>query len=192
MTADEFWEWASLPEQTDRRYELHRGSPVEMERQGELHGVVCALIARLLGGYVWETGKGFACSNNTCLLVERDPDTLLGPDLMYFDEKVRLDNLSGRYCERIPKLVVEVISTNDTPDQMAWRIEKCLHLGASLIWVVDPEKQSVATYQKDQDPTVFIEGDEIKTGSVLPGCRCKVSDLFRLHVTGSNLESDSE
>lgn len=52
MTADEFWEWSSRPENRDRYYELDRGEVVEMPSPGERHGVLCMWIEYRLMHYV--------------------------------------------------------------------------------------------------------------------------------------------
>src|SRR3954468_8199112 len=98
ITADEFWEWANRPENAGKRWELERGEPIEMPPPGELHGVVTILIAHLLAGYVFKRQQGYVCGNDTGLLVEKDPDTVRGPDLILFDEKRRIDELSRKYA----------------------------------------------------------------------------------------------
>jgi len=113
MTAEEFYEWANSPDNADTLYELVQGEPVPMPTPSELHGVICSLIAHLLWRYVFQRGKGYVCSNDTGLLVERDPDTLRGPDVMLFDELRRLEELSGQFAVAIPRLVVEVLSPSD-------------------------------------------------------------------------------
>jgi hypothetical protein len=84
MTADEFVAWLEGLDNGDKVYELERGEVVEMPSPGELHGVICFLIVRLLGNDVFQRGKGYLCSNDTGLLVEHDPDTVRGPDIMLF------------------------------------------------------------------------------------------------------------
>src|SRR5882762_6367317 len=74
MSAEEFFEWSHLPENTDRQWELENGEVIEMPSPGELHGVICFLIIRLLGNYVFQRAKEYLCTNDTGLLVETDPD----------------------------------------------------------------------------------------------------------------------
>src|SRR5437660_1780233 len=105
LTADEFWEWASRPENQGRLYELDEGQVEEMPPPGELHGVLCSFIAYLLWVYVRERGKGYVCTNDTGLLIKRRPGIVRGPDIMLFDESRPLDKLSRKFVRRVPKLV---------------------------------------------------------------------------------------
>src|SRR5258708_6669428 len=113
MTAEDFLDWASRPENQERFWELDQGKVVEMPSPGEIHGVVCGLISYLLWRYVIHRGQGYVCTNDTGLLVARDPDSVRGPDLMLFLETRSLDQLSRRFSERIPRLVVEVLTPGD-------------------------------------------------------------------------------
>src|SRR5438105_1056730 len=86
MTAEEFFEWANRTENRDRHYELERGEVVEVAQPGERHGFVCLNVGRILGNYTFQRRKGYACGNDTGLIVERDPDTVRGPDVILYDE----------------------------------------------------------------------------------------------------------
>jgi Uma2 family endonuclease len=146
MTAEEFWQWASRPENQDKRFELDRGEVVEMPPPGIPHGVICAWIAYLLWGYVLRRGKGYVCSNDSGLLVQRDPDTVRGPDLMLFDAPRRLEDLTPRYAETVPQLIVEVLSPTDQQGKTNRRIGQYLQRGVPLVWLVDPEVRIVTVY----------------------------------------------
>src|SRR5262245_24691409 len=101
MTAEEFFDWLQRPENQHRLFELEAGEVVEMPPPGELHGILCGWIAHLLWRYVLQRGQGSVSSNDTGLLVKRDPDTVRGPDLMLFEESRRLDDLNRRFVERL-------------------------------------------------------------------------------------------
>lgn len=180
MTADEFCEWASRPENASRRLELERGEPIEMPPPGELHGAICFLVAHLLGTYIFRRGQGYVCVNDTGLLVERDPDTLRSPDLMLFDEKRRLDQLSLKYATAIPKLVVEVFSPSDSWGKTIRRVGQYLRRGVPLVWVVDPESRSVSIHRSGRDAMSVDEPEELTGEDVLPDLRCRVADFFTL------------
>jgi len=71
MTAEEFWEWASPPQNQDRHCELDQREVVELPPPGDLHGVICFQIAHLAGSALarvrpvhiprTEGGLGYAC-----------------------------------------------------------------------------------------------------------------------------------
>jgi Uma2 family endonuclease len=178
MTAEEFWQWASRPENQDKRFELDRGEVVEMPPPGIPHGVICAWIAYLLWGYVLRRGKGYVCSNDSGLLVQRDPDTVRGPDLMLFDAPRRLEDLTPRYAETVPQLIVEVLSPTDQQGKTNRRIGQYLQRGVPLVWLVDPEVRIVTVYQPGKDFYTREEADELTGEAVLPELRLHVADLF--------------
>src|SRR5438874_3942726 len=108
MTAAEFFDWTHRPENRDRHFELERGKVVEMSRPGERHGFICGNVTRILGNFTFQRRKGYVCSNDTGVILERNPDTVRGPDVQLYDDIRRYDELTPRYSERVPKLAVEV------------------------------------------------------------------------------------
>lgn len=180
MTAEEFYDWVNRPENEGRQYELDRGEVIEVTRPAEFHGVLCAWIAHLLWSYALQRGRGCVCSNDTGLLVERDPDTLRGPDLMFLDEPLGLEQLSRKFTQRIPKLVIEVMSPTDRMTQLNRRIGQYLERGVGLVWLLDAEVRSVTVYRRDKYPRVLDDTEELTGEDVLPDLRLPVAELFTL------------
>jgi Uma2 family endonuclease len=180
MTAEEFFDWAGRPENEDKLFELEFGEIVEMPNPSELHGVVCALIAHLLWTYIFGRGKGYVCSNDSGLLVARGPDTVRGPDLMLFDESRSLDALSRKFTERIPKLIVEVLSPSDQMTKVNLRISQFLKRGVPLAWLVDPDARRVTVYRPGKEHTVVDETEELTGEGALADLRVRVADLFAM------------
>jgi Uma2 family endonuclease len=178
MTAEEFYDFCHRPENRDRLFELERGEVVEMSRPGELHGVACANVTFVLGSFVRHRRKGYICTNDTGVIWERAPDTVKGPDIIFFDENRRYDDLAKKYPERIPRLIVEVRSPNDRTAKLIRRIEKFLQRGSSVAWLVDPEERTVTVYRLNQFPQAFDEDEELTGGDELPDFRCRVADFF--------------
>ena len=184
LTAEEFWAWASRPENEEKFFELDQGKVVPMPPPGELHGALCGLIAYLLWKFVFQRGRGgYVCGNDTGLLVQRGPDTVRGPDVMLFDEPTQLEGLSRKFTERVPKLIVEVLSPNDTQGKTNRRISQYLKRGVPLVWLVDPEVRIVTVYQPGQGFYTVEEGDELTGETVLPQLRLPVTELFTLPET---------
>lgn len=178
MTASEFSDWVHRPENRDRHFELERGKVIEVSRPGELHGVVCVNAAWILGGYIRRRHKGYACSNDTGIIWEWDPDTVKAPDLVFYDKNQVFDELNPKWTEEIPVLAIEVRSPNDRMSKINRRIAQFLTWGVSLVWLVDPGDQTVTIYWRDRPPEV-LEADEELTGSdILPDFCCPVADFF--------------
>src|SRR5437016_8913332 len=100
MTAEEFYEWANRPENRDKVCELERGEIVEMSRPGKRHGLTCANVAGILRNYVIQRKKGYVCSNDTGIIVERNPDTVRGPDVLLFEDADSSDQVDMKYGEK--------------------------------------------------------------------------------------------
>lgn len=187
MNADEFFAWCNLPENRDRHFELERGKVVEVALSGERHGFMCNKMGQILGNYTFQRRRGYALGNNTGIILERDPDTVLGPDVVLYDQTRRYDDLSGGCCVQPPTLAVEVLSPNDKWGKVTRRIAQFLGHGIAAVWVVDPEGQSVTDYRPNQIPQVFEGNDELTGDPEMPDFRCRVSDLF--YMPGEEVSS---
>lgn len=180
LTAEEFHVWACRPENEGKRYELDSGKVVEMPSPGVRHGTVCWLLSLIVGQYLFRRGAGHAASNDSGLIVQRKPDTVRGPDLMVFMDAVKYDDLELKYSERIPALVVEVLSPDDRPGKTNRRVEQYIRRGVPLVWLIDPEDRTVTVYRPEEFHKVLDENDELSGNGVLTDFSCRVSDLFSL------------
>jgi Uma2 family endonuclease len=180
MTAEEFFDWVHRPENRDRHFELERGEVVEMSRPGERHGFVCSNASRILGNYTFQRRQGYVCSNDTGLLLEQDPDTVRGPDVVLYLQQRRFDDLKVRYSCELPTLVVEVLSPNDRWQAVVRRLVQFVQRGVGLAWLVDPEVRTVMVIRAGPLPQVVEGDDELVCEEVLPGFRCRAADLFYL------------
>jgi Uma2 family endonuclease len=77
-----------------------------------------------------------------------------------------------------PDLAVEVVSPNDFVYELEEKVEEYLRAGVRLVWVVLPDIRAVHVYRVDGTTGRCREHDELSGEDVLPGFRCKVSDLF--------------
>jgi Uma2 family endonuclease len=180
MTADEFYDWSNRPENSDKYCELERGEIVEMTRPGKLHGFVCANVVAILTAYCRQRKKGYVCSNDTGVIVERDPDTVRGPDVLLFEDADHIEAIDRKWGKSPPLLAIEVLSPNDTFAKINRRVQEQLRFGTPLVWVLDPDANNVTVYRPGQ-PYYVVERDEELTGNdMLPDFRCKVAEFFTM------------
>ena len=180
MTAEEFFEWVQRPENRDRKFELEEGEIVEMSRPGERHGAVCGNVTGILWTYTVAKKKGYVCSNDTGLILDRDPDTLRGPDVCLYTEAGRYDHLKVEFTDKLPNLIVEVLSPSDRIGKIMKRVALFQARGVPMVWLVDPEGRNVTVCRPGQSTLVLEETDELTGMDVLPDFRCRVADLFFL------------
>jgi len=180
MTAEEFCDFVHRPENSDKWFELVRGEVIELPPPQKPHGFCSANITRILGNYTFKRGRGYCTSNDSGVILERDPDTVRGPDVALYDDADHYADLHPKYGEVPPLLAVEVLSPNDRADRVMQKITDYLRNGVALVWVADPEMRTVTVYTPDSGPEVFEAKQTLTGGDVLPGLKCKVADFFRL------------
>ena len=153
-----------------------------MPRPGARHGLVCANASFLLMGFARQRGRGLAFSNDAGLIVENDPDTVCGPDLFFFDESARYEDVTKKWEDRPPALVIEVLSPNDRTSKLSRRVGRFLAMGVPLVWVLDPEDSTLTVHQAHRPLVVLDAGDEVTGLEFLPDLKMKVADFF--HTAG--------
>lgn len=184
MTADEFWEFCQRPENENKLFELIRGEVVELPRPNKKHGYLSGNIARVIGNYSFQVGVGYMTSNDTGVLLEEDPDTVVGPDVAYYTDANTFDELHPKWGEEPPVLAVEVLSPNDKMSRVNAKVRDYLANGVKLVWLVDPDERKVTVYRPDRSLDVLDESAELTGGDDLPGFTCRVADLFLMPGDG--------
>jgi Uma2 family endonuclease len=178
MTAEEFFAWVHRPENRDRSFELDRREVIQIPSPGKYHGFVCANVAQILGLYAAQRRRGYVCTNDSGVVVERDPDTVRGPDVSYYEDDETAADMERRYAGQPPRAAVEVLSPDDRLNRVIRRITQLLNGGVQMVWLVDRAARDVSVYRPGRDPVLLEEHEELSGDDVLPGFRCKVADLF--------------
>jgi Uma2 family endonuclease len=178
MTAADFFTWLQRPENLGRHFELVRGEVVEVSRPSERHCLVCGNVTWWLGNYARQRRKGRVLPNDAGIILARDPDTVRGPDVVFFDDVLPYDQLNPKFIEGLPALAVEVLSPNDRIGKVLRRITELLKAGIRLLWIIDPEARDVTVYRPGKDPEFFDITQELTGEDVLPDLRCPVAELF--------------
>src|SRR5262245_17780084 len=132
ITADEFLFW---PDEPGFRQELIRGQVVAAPLHGAQHGHVVAEIGCVLGNHIEVAGLGETYAAGTGFIVERDPDTVKGPDVAFIrSERLAAITNPEKYIPFAPDLAVEVISPNDRDDEVEETIQLWLRAGSRMVW----------------------------------------------------------
>ena len=161
------------------RYELVEGELRTMSPAGEEHGAVIMSLAAPLAQYVKAHDLGFVFAAETGYKLASNPDTVLAPDIAFLRrERVEPTGLLKGYRENAPDLAVEVMSPGDTVREVTEKAGKWLAAGALMVWVVNPKKRTVTVYRAPGEVTTLDEKDHLDGGEVVPGFRCKVSEIF--------------
>ena len=169
MTAEEF----AKIDDWSHRHELIKGELLTMPLPQSEHGRVAANLMILLGQYVktHRLGTVFA---EFGYHIERDPDTVLGPDVSF----VRSDRISTEgYYPGPPDLAVEVISPGDRRGKIERKLGLWLEAGTRSVWHVNPRRRTVEVISSTVERRILHETDELVDDTV-PGFRVKVSEIF--------------
>ena len=107
------------------------------------------------------------------------PKRVRKPDISF----VRQDRLpDGRVpagiCRFRPDLAVEVVSPNDTYDEVEEKLADYFDAGVPLIWVVTPKTRTVLVYQADGTARRLRDTDELTADPIIAGVRIRIADLF--------------
>ena len=162
------------------RMELIDGVLREKEGVSQRHGEIEIQLTIPLGSHVLANGLGRIYPSDTQFVVLRDPDKILIPDLAF----VRADRLppeSERWqiAPFAPDLAVEVISPNDSYDEVADKVDLYHQAGVPLVWLIHPRRRAVVVHPLGQPASTLFEGDILDGGEVVRGFRLPVADLFR-------------
>ncbi|MDW7993994.1 MAG: Uma2 family endonuclease [Gemmatales bacterium] len=183
LTVEEFLALCERPEYQDQRLELDEGRLIVMPPAGDLHGTECWLVSRLLTKYIEASGTGRLATNDPGLVLSRESGVVRAPDVAYYRESVALSEIPSGLAERLPQLVVEVLSPSDRPNDVARKVQQYLRAGIEMVWVVEPQDRTVAVYRRGREPQVLGENETLSGEDVLPGFSVSVADLFRLPGT---------
>ena len=159
--------------------ELVKGEIVPMVPGGFDHSNTSGNIFSLIRGWARKTKLGVVVTNEAGLVLEENPDTVRGGDVVY----ISYGRLSGDrrwkgFLKQIPELVVEVLSEDSTWNDIEKKIAEYHDFGVDMVWVADPHTLAVKLYPRKGKPRVLQTSDEITGGKLLPGFRCKVASFF--------------
>ena len=161
-----------------RKYELVNGEVV-VSPAGMEHAEIVVNIIRIIATYLDVNPIGKVYGDNTGVIFPNG--NLRSPDVFF----VRSEKLPGgkspiTFGEMIPDFAAEVLSPGNRSGQIAQKIGEFLEYGVQIVWLVDPEDQSVTVYRSLTHTQRFTSEDVIDAKPVLPGFSCKVSRFFPL------------
>ena len=142
---------------------------------GEIYGALRDHVKPRRLGWVTPEGTSYRCFPHDETQVRR-ADTAFH----------RLDQLSVEqataegHCSVVPNIAVEVVSPNDSANDVNEKRIDWLEAGAQVVWVIHPIQQTVHAYRADGSVRDFRRTDTLTGEPVLPEFRVLVADLFKL------------
>jgi Uma2 family endonuclease len=162
-----------------KSYELVGGQLVERNSGLKSSWLGGQLLSRLdrfceehMAGRVFPADDGYQCFLH-------DPGLVRRPDVSF----IRRGRLPGEVLPKgwgkiPPDLVVEVVSPNDSADELDEKLDDYQKAGVPLVWVVNPKSHNVMVYRGDGSVSRLRASGELSGEDVLPGFRCPVREIF--------------
>jgi Uma2 family endonuclease len=152
-----------------------------MTRRNRLHCRVTTRVAKFLDNWLDEQPgpRGQVLTGEAGVILERNPDSTVGVDVTYVSADVMARQTEdSTQIEGIPTLAVEILSPNDTFEEVNEKIDTYLAAGVPIVWIIDPYRRTVTVYRPDTEPELFTVRSELAAEPHLPGFRVPVARLF--------------
>jgi len=180
-SAADLWELSHSPEYKDKRLELSEGVLIVMAPAAFQHGNFTMDLGYLIKHHAKTHDLGVVTAAETGFILHTNPDgrdTVRAPDVG-FVSKSRLpdEGLPEGYFPGAPDLAVEVVSPNDSADEIQQKVNEYLRYGTKAVWVFYPKSKTIAVHMPSGSRTLH-PGDTLDGGDLLPGFKLAVSDLF--------------
>jgi len=158
-------------------YELIDGIPKEKSKGAESDEIAMSIGTSIIAfvrqhrlGHVYGSQTGFRCFQK---------NKVRKPDIAFVANGRLKDNESPKGdIDIAPDLVIEVVSPNDTYEEVADKIRDYKLAKVKLIWVVSPETKTVLIRRLDGTCVELDETGMLSGEDVLPGFTCPVTELF--------------
>ena len=177
-------EFLALPDEMTNGCELLNGRIVKkrywkdtengMNPRSLNHSLAMTYTASVLRGIVDERNLGKVLTTPS-FLVGANRDQSRKPDVAFVAGPMPTE--PEAVLALVPTLAVEIISPNNTAQEMEDKVCEYLAAGTQLVWLTFPESRTVIAIGQEGG-AVFRPGDIITTEPVLPGFARPVTDLF--------------
>ncbi len=175
ITAEEFEKFDS-----EWRYDLIRGELHPMPPMpGEEHGALTWDLSLKLGVFVEENDLGQCYAAETRFIIERNPDTAIGPDWAFIAKERLPKRRSTGFVPLVPDAVLEVRSPGDRKSEVQAKIARWLAAGVRIVWELNPRTRIMTVYRPGIEPRELTIEDTLSGEDVLPGFSLPLRRLFR-------------
>jgi Uma2 family endonuclease len=173
LTAEEYY--GRFPKES----ELLDGIVRPKSLMGMQGGDCAAMLGCLLSQFILLDNLGVAVVN-TGFILRRNPDTVLGPTIAFVSRESlkEVGGVPDGFFPSHPDLAIEVLSHLDTPSALADKARHYLAAGTPLVWIVDPQSQTVAVNTRTGTPRTLVYSDTLTAPDLFPGLSLPLSEVF--------------
>lgn len=157
LTLEQF---LNLPE-ADESFELIDGEAIKKMSPKYFHSSLTTMFWIEISG--WFDGRGRVRVEWSVSLKRRGKDWVPVPDLLYVSfDRLAADWHEDTPCPALPELVIEIVSPDQTFNQLAQKATDYLSAGVERVWVVYPPMRSITVFFGDRPPETY-RGDRLLT-----------------------------
>jgi Uma2 family endonuclease len=159
--------------------ELVEGEIIKMSPTGEKHGIIETNLSGELRGFVRRHKLGRVSGGEVGIYTRRNPDSVRAADVVFISNERLAQRGKSGFMDVAPDLVVEIMSPDDRWNEVIRKLEEYLGIGVRLVWIVDPETESVFAYRSMTDVRRSEKSEMLKADDILPGFETPVAELFK-------------
>jgi Uma2 family endonuclease len=182
MTAEEL---LAMPDDGVERWlirgELRENLESDMNRRSPDHGRTTVSVGAALKNWVRSqpVPRGNVYGGDTIFRLRKESETTVGVDVAYISPDLESRTpRRAKIVEGVPVLVAEVLSPSDKHEDVTERVEEFLDVGVAIVWILDPDFDTVTVHRPNAKPQLFNRDQELSAEPHLPGFRVKVAELF--------------
>lgn len=177
LTIEDFETLLRLPENSEKIFEFIGGEVLEVPSNPYV-SEIANLISFFIRLFLRQNNlKGHITGADGGFIINGD---VYAPDVGYISYDRQTELAKKGFNPNPPELAIEVISdTKNSQEQNTLRRKVANYLNAGVVvWVVNPEDQTVDVYEMGQSVQVFHKTDTLTANGILPGFKLVVSEIF--------------
>jgi Uma2 family endonuclease len=162
----------------DRLCELVDGVLVEKAAVGYFESRVAVVLGSYLELFSHRYDRGIVLGPDGTLRIM--PDLVRIPDVSFisWDKFPNRELPAEPIPDLVPDLAVEVLSEGNTAEEMRRKLREYFKAGVRLVWLIDPATRTAEVYTSLRKKTTITENEALDGGTVLPGFRLSLRELF--------------
>ena len=112
------------------------------------------------------------------VLKRRGRDWVPVPDLLYVSyDRLAADWREDAPCPVLPELAIEIVSPEQTFNQLVQKTTDYLSAGLDRVWLVYPPMRSITVFYPDRPPETY-QGDRLLTDEIFPNLAVTAEQFF--------------
>lgn len=77
-----------------------------------------------------------------------------------------------------PDLAIEILSKSNTRQEMDRKLGEYFDSGVLAVWLIDPKTRTAQVFSSPDESSLLTEADSLDGGTILPGFRLGLHELF--------------